>query len=78
MAWKDVSLLFTASSAWEPLGPVQLLSLPTGVPFVRCVAVVGPRDGPTFLPQNVVEGREELSHVHGKTQEAPGPGSLGR
>lgn len=49
-----------------------------GSPFVRCVAVVGPRDGPTLLPQNVMEGREELSHVHGKTQKAPDPSSLGR
>lgn len=40
--------------------------------------MVGPRDGPTLLSQNVVEGREKLSHVHGKTQQAPGPGSLGQ
>lgn len=33
--------------------------------------MVGPRDGPTLLPQNVVKGREGFTCVHCQTQEAP-------
>lgn len=45
MAWKDASLLFSASSAWQPLEPFQPLSLLTGVSLVRLITMVGPQEG---------------------------------
>lgn len=61
LAWKGTCRLHPASSACSLEDQFSLSPADWAPPTLTLITITGPWEGPTLLPQNVVEGREGLT-----------------